>query len=429
MEKLLLNIKINIAYDNIEQPNLSDYDIRPKWIVDYKNMSSKYLMPWLHIDKFLGNQLQNFNVNTLDYFHNSDENFIYPITLYCNFIFEKYDTINLSDKLLESIKLKKAKIAIFYITEGNFGEIKSHFDWVDNLCDKYNLDNEDICVITANLMARENYRNDKFKILPYNYFGDELDFAGIVKKDKKNIKSFQKKYLNFIDNFNIEKHFLCFNNLTKVHRLWIFYELMNNSKLINKSILSLNKETSGETTFFDIIKSTNKQEMIEYYKNYDSKTSYTYDTDNWVRDVQVGNTINISAHLKTFVNVVTETLTDKDVIFITEKTYKPIYLCQPFIIVGNAFTLKKMKELGYKTFDKWWDESYDNEIELDKRMGKLINTLEEIGTWDFQKCYEVREEMKETLIHNYEQMLKNDELYELYSSLQTGVNEIKKSFL
>jgi hypothetical protein len=126
---------------------------------------------------------------------------------------------------------------------------------------------------------------------------------------------------------------------------------------------------------------------------------------------------------------VTETLTEKDVVFITEKTYKPIYVCQPFIIVGNTYTLKKMKELGFKTFDKWWDESYDNELDFETKMNKITKVLEEISTWDFEKCYKIREEMKEVLIYNYKQMLNNDEQYKIYSLLQTGVKDIKKSFI
>ena len=421
-------IKINIAYDDINKPNLYQYDIRPQWIIDIKNMSQKYLMPWLHIDKFLGNQLQTFNVNSLEYFSNSEELFIYPITLYCNFLFEKYETIDISDILLKSIKSKKCKIVFFYITEGYFGETKKHFEWLDNLVIKYNLDNDDILVITANLTADINYTNNKFKIVTYNYFGDELEFAKIIKKDKSNIKLFKNKYLNFIDNFKLEKHFLCFNNLTKLHRLWVFYELMNNSKLLNKSIVSLNSRTTTES-FFTIVSSTNNINMIDYFKNYNSDIGYSYDTTNWTRDVQVGDTINTNAHLKTFVNIVTETLTDKDIIFITEKTYKPIYVCQPFIIVGNAYTLKKMKELGYKTFDKWWDESYDEEIELEVRMNTITKILEEIASWDLKKCAAIRKEMKEILIHNYNQMLNNDEQYKIYSVLQTGVKQIKKSII
>jgi hypothetical protein len=428
MRQSIDTIKINIAYDDINKPNLYQYDIRPEWIIDIKNMSEKYLMPWLHIDKFLGNQLQTFNVQSLEYFSSSEEFFIYPITLYCNYLFEKYETINLNDTLINSIKNKKAKIVFFYITEGYFGETKQHFDWLDNLAIKYNLDNDDILVITANLMAAETYHNNKFKILTYDFFGDELEFAHIVKKNSSNVKLFKNKYLDFVDNFKLEKHFLCFNNLTKLHRLWIFYELMNNKNLLNKSIVSLSSRTTNES-FLDIVNSTNNINMINYFKNYNSNIGYSYDTTNWKRDVQVGDTINIEAQLKTFVNIVTETLTMQDVVFITEKTYKPIYTCQPFIIVGNAYTLKKMKELGYKTFDKWWDESYDEEIELEKRINAITKILEEIASWDLEKCAAIRKEMKEILIHNYNQMLNNDEQYKIYSALQTGVKEVTKSII
>jgi hypothetical protein len=416
-----------VAYDNIEKPNLSEYQCAPNWLIG-DNVHPKRYLHWLHIDNFLGNQFHTFNKNTTEYFSNSVEKFIYPIVLYSNDLFEKQSTINLSDILLQSIKNKKAKIVFFYITEGWFGEDVSHYIWLDNLVTKYNLEPDNLIMITSNLLAEQIYKENKFTILSYNYFSDELFFALINKRDTLSIKSFKNKYSYFINNFNIEKHFLCFNNLTKLHRLWIFYELMNNIKLKNKSILSLNKNTTNKS-FFEIVSSINNVEMIEYYKKYDSTTEYSYDTKNWIKDVQTGDSINIDAHLKTFVNVVTETLTQKDVVFITEKTYKPIYTCQPFIIVGNPHSLKKLKEYGFKTFDKWWDESYDSEINFETRMNKITKVLEEIASWDLEKCNLMREEMREILIHNYKQMLNNDEQYKIYSLLQTGVKYIKKSFI
>jgi hypothetical protein len=255
-----------------------------------------------------------------------------------------------------------------------------------------------------------------------------LFFALINKRDEHNLKSFKTKYLQFLDGVELEKHFQCFNNLSKLHRLWMFYELMNNPKLKDKSILSLNKNTTNQS-FLDIVSTTNNTEMIEYYKIYDSTIGYSYDTDNWFRDVQTGDSINIDAHLKTFVNIVTETLTDNNVVFITEKTYKPIYTCQPFIIVGNAYTLSKMKQLGFKTFDKWWDESYDDEPDLEIRMQKITKVLEEIASWDLDKCAVIRKEMREVLIHNYNKMLDKSEIIKFYSHIKTDTKNVKKSII
>ena len=427
MENFITNIIVSLAYDDINKPNLSEYEYAPNWLTD-ENVHPKRYLHWLQIDNFLGNQFHTFNKNTTEYFANSNQQFIYPVVLYSNDLFEKYETIDLNNVLVNSIKNKKAKIVFFYITEGWFGETIKHYNWLDNLATKYNFDKEDIVIITSNLLAEEIYKGNKFTIVSYNYFTDELYFALINKRDELNIKSFKNKYLNFIDNFDMQNHFLCFNNLTKLHRLWMFYELLNNPKLKNKSIVSLNKNTTDKS-FFDIVSSTNYKEMIEYYKNYDSTIGYSYDTTNWIKDVQTGDSININAHLNTFVNVITETLTQPDIVFITEKTYKSIYTCQPFIIVGNTYSLKKLKQLGFKTFDKWWDESYDNEIDFEKRMQKITKVLEEIASWDLNKCMEVRKEMREILIHNYNQMLDKNEIVKFYSVIKTDTKNIKKSII
>ena len=96
-------------------------------------------------------------------------------------------------------------------------------------------------------------------------------------------------------------------------------------------------------------------------------------------------------------------------------------MCQPFIIFGNPHTLKKLKELGYKTFDKWWDESYDNEIDTNKRFDKIVNILEHISESDMDKCFQIKNEMKEILIHNYKHMFKTDDISNLFNILKTGI--------
>ena len=53
---------------------------------------------------------------------------------------------------------------------------------------------------------------------------------------------------------------------------------------------------------------------------------------------------------------------------ITEKTYKSFFYLHPFIIVGAAGSLKYLQSLGFKTFDGFIDESYDNINEHDDRM-------------------------------------------------------------
>ena len=119
------------------------------------------------------------------------------------------------------------------------------------------------------------------------------------------------------------------------------------------------------------------------------------------------NEINKKAHSTSFVNVVTESYTVEPTVFFSEKTYKPIQTLQPFILFGNPHSLKKLKEVGYETFDRWWDESYDDEVDISRRFEKICNVMEEICTWDLNKCFEITNEMEEVLLHNFNHLVKS----------------------
>ena len=89
------------------------------------------------------------------------------------------------------------------------------------------------------------------------------------------------------------------------------------------------------------------------------------------------NSINQS--FDALINVVTETHYDPSWnklhhIFLSEKTWKPIVCKQAFIIIGPQYTLKYLKDLGFKTFSELWDESYD-ECNSNKRLYIALNSL------------------------------------------------------
>jgi hypothetical protein len=81
------------------------------------------------------------------------------------------------------------------------------------------------------------------------------------------------------------------------------------------------------------------------------------------------------------VNIINETYFFNNIIHITEKTYKPIAFMQPFIMVSSPFSLKHLKDMGFQTFDKFWDESYDEETNHAIRMNMIVNLVETICNW------------------------------------------------
>jgi hypothetical protein len=73
--------------------------------------------------------------------------------------------------------------------------------------------------------------------------------------------------------------------------------------------------------------------------------------------------------------LVTETVATGRRHHLTEKTFKPIALGMPFIIVGTQGSLKYLRSYGFKTFDDLWDESYDDEPDDHKRIEKIAEVL------------------------------------------------------
>lgn len=375
---MINNILINVGYNDITKSNLYNYNIEPDW-----NKAAK-----TNIDTLLGNQLGNFKSNSVKYYIDNDIDFIYPIILFDETLFEKYNTIHLSEEILNAVKNKKCRIVFVYVLEGYFNDIGVGF--VNNLCQKYNFDREDILLITSNLI---NFCGNNFTIVHYNYCANHLQFLSVSKLDKIQLKYYEKNYNKFLNNKS-KLHFLCFNGLPRFNRILMFNELNKNQKLIGKSITTLRS----------------------------NEKNYYYDIPNWeTRKLSAGASLNIEAHLDCFLNIVTETLFNTESIFLSEKTYKPIYMCQPFIVFGNPYTLKKLKELGYITFDKWWNESYDEELDTNNRFKKIVNILEQISEWDMDKCFEIKKEMQDILIHNYKNMLKTDEIYNLFNMLKTDI--------
>jgi hypothetical protein len=106
------------------------------------------------------------------------------------------------------------------------------------------------------------------------------------------------------------------------------------------------------------------QTIENKWKNYHEVTPTTYFTDKW------------DLYQETFLSVVSETYYDVENIFMTEKIMKPLYNLHPFIVTTSPFFLKKLKELGFKTFSPFIDESYDNETDHTKRMELIFDELD-----------------------------------------------------
>ena len=81
-------------------------------------------------------------------------------------------------------------------------------------------------------------------------------------------------------------------------------------------------------------------------------------------------------------------------------TFNPIYCGHAYLGYGPHHHLQELKRLGFKTFNKWWDESYDNLPNHFNRLEKVLNIVEDISKYSNSDLLQMYKEMKNILQHN-----------------------------
>ena len=113
--------------------------------------------------------------------------------------------------------------------------------------------------------------------------------------------------------------------------------------------------------------------------------------------------LNCDMQYRAYVNFTNETMfVEPNTMFFSEKMFKPILACQPFILSGNAGSLKHLRELGYKTFHPYIDESYDLEANPAKRMSMLLAEAERIARMSPAEIKLFMSRVAPICIHNYD---------------------------
>ena len=89
----------------------------------------------------------------------------------------------------------------------------------------------------------------------------------------------------------------------------------------------------------------------------------------------------------------------------SEKTIKSIYYKSPFIINGCKGLLELLRQDGFQTFDKVWDESYDKMSGINDRQDCIIEVFKSLKAKTFQQIYD---ETLPIVTHNYNHLMSID---------------------
>lgn len=90
-------------------------------------------------------------------------------------------------------------------------------------------------------------------------------------------------------------------------------------------------------------------------------------------------------------------------LFVTEKTFIPIFHKRPFLVYGHPYHNTYLKSKGYELFDEVIDYAFDSVDNDEKRADMMMQQVEKLCQYDM---YELKEMCQKKVEHNFRHMIK-----------------------
>ena len=297
--------------------------------------------------------------------------------LWCSVNHHK-DSFNLIESIpqhvIEAAQLKKIRIIIIAVVEGDsFGRSDDidAYKCLTSAIHSLELPQYSVLIISGNLNANSQYLEwcKKFNEIPWIEFSEGIDWTGQQNWTKQTDPIFSNSITNAKFLYN------SLNRAHRSHRSEHLYFLAQNNLLTNGLV-------SGGIWFNDLPGYDKRSDPIlppEYIDAHvDSYRSVlreyyprTVDSNSTsLRDNHFAGISNLDIFKDSLLTVSTESHFNVDLgLFITEKTFRPIAMGHPFIVLGQPNLLKKLQSFGFKT--DFIDTSYDEILDNKKRFEKF----------------------------------------------------------
>jgi hypothetical protein len=297
---------------------------------------------------------------------------------------------------LEAIRSAKLTV-LFYYHEGDNPYREQ--DRLDQLCQQHHLPTTCYRFISGNTQAK-NIDN-------FVYFADH--------------ELFHWRHSQQTVAAHSEPRSRQFTLLNRIHKWWraTITAYFKKEGLLNQAYWSYGNVDIGDLPTNNPIMLRPFPGLSEYMIEFLQSAPYSCDT----LSLDEHNTHSILVkHLyaDSYCSFVSETLYDAEQSggsFITEKTFKAIANAHPFVIFGCPNTLLTLRQLGYRTFDNFIDNSYDSEQDNTQRFIKTIAAVKQLLNQDLHAWYQ---QCLNDIVYNQQLFLssKYERLAELDRQLQ-----------
>ncbi len=308
----------------------------------------------------------------------------------------------LNEKYITDLRNGKAMLLLDSSFEGY--QTNWLWDWFHSECKEWGVSPKYIVYVTGNMVADEGYdkwANDnqikeRIKVIPYPHFELDMGMSCYHREKSENpLPTFQDHIKYKTENLNDIKTYACLNKRIRFQRIW-FYRYLYESGLLNKGLVSMNEFEKGpyfwegETIDEDVMENMQKNLPLIVH----GKPNNEFDDSFYI------NRFNDQISLDTFMTVISEAhCADSDqTMFLSEKTFKVIACRNPFMIMGNKDSMRKMREIGYRTFDGFIDEGYDG-LPTHERLQYIIESIRKVD--NIKDKLEWFKSMEDIIEHNY----------------------------
>lgn len=418
---------LNFVYDNKikdlclpngQPPEVLDAAMR--WIIENKSTDGGHLVKYL-FSKFsnditvMGNNM-GFQILTLNEYnqkydvkmktHHIDDvikkwdefkgqKFFYILEPFGHINFFKNNYEGVSYGLFEKIKKINATILINYSHEGHLNEF-----FILEILKKLKY-KKVIFIYNDYLNDFSNIASKNISFIPFNYYLNRS-----AKYFQSNLKD---NYIpELLDYSQKEFHFLSFNQWLHHHRINIITNVFKND-LQSKFLISFNPkfyESLGEHRF-DYENQIKELGLWEDYQYVLTLPEHRVDFDTTLKISGYGFE-DISVYKKSFISLISDTIFFKHQGFISEKIFKPIMYLQPFLIAAPPLYLKAVRDMGFKTFDGFIDESYDTEFDDMKRLSMVNAEIKRISNIPIEELKIQIKDIEDILLYNQMKLLTFD---------------------
>jgi hypothetical protein len=195
------------------------------------------------------------------------------------------------------------------------------------------------------------------------------------------------------------KHFICLNGVARRHRVEMVNSLYEKDWHLKGYISWLRRGSNSNDGWL----------AVQNHQNFDQTTlKLDFDREDLVEDIDGNQLLCPPQYSGACFDIVNETSVSDSVLFITDKTWKPILQKTPFIIHGSKNTHKHLEEyFGIKPYTDLFDYRFDT-LDYNERFTSIKDdNLERLLNMDINELNEIvnSDKMQELLEYNKKQLL------------------------